>query len=293
MKIAQGNMPCPYPLIRGDLSNVIFPCYAETKLDGESDVYSNNHLISKASGKIRTDCPITNTLNKIVPNTVILFGELHWGEGKAGALYDFLSHAKDDKLNFSIFDVFYPNSENQSYLDRREWLINNVLPKLKGQSQVNITKPYLIEDKEDLDDVIAKNKAEGWEGLVLKQGGGLLYAIGHGIIESQSWVKIKHTYTGDYEVMMIDPKLERMEVNVLRLGLWQGQQKCSLNLVGVKLVNKYKPLVSVGDIVEIEHMGVLAQGGLRHPTFKAKIVSHCTINGRVSRVSKPVEMRGD
>ncbi|MDD5496765.1 MAG: hypothetical protein PHP46_06705, partial [Candidatus Omnitrophica bacterium] len=37
--------------------------------------------------------------------------------------------------------------------------------------------------------------------------------------------------------------------------------------VGVKVMNKVKATLKVGDIVEIEHQGILSQGGLRHPVF--------------------------
>ena len=43
-------------------------------------------------------------------------------------------------------------------------------------------------------------------------------------------------------------------------------------IVGCKLVNKYKPFVKIGDTVEIEHMGVLSGGGLRHPVYRGKVV---------------------
>ena len=40
--------------------------------------------------------------------------------------------------------------------------------------------------------------------------------------------------------------------------------------VGVKVCNKDKALLKVGDDVKIEHQGVLSNGGLRHPVFKGR-----------------------
>lgn len=271
MKYHQGTVIPPYPHIDG--KTWAYPCYAENKKDGEANIYSNGVLISKASGRIRYDCPITNLLSQIVDNDTILFGELHWEDGKAGALYDFLSHAFDDKLKFTIFDVHNPKwTENMSYEDRKEWLMTNIRehPIYKKNNYevgtVRIPSPNYIENEAMLTELIQKNKDEGWEGLVIKQPDSLLYAIGgKGIIVSQQhWVKIKHKTTGDYEVRSISPTQERMEV-------WVGD-KVKGRTVGVKLVNKYKPFVNVGDIVEIEHQGVLSSGGLRHPTFLGKVV---------------------
>lgn len=271
MKIRAG-VPVPYPKIRGDARFITYPCYAEVKIDGEANVYAKGMLMSKASGKIRTDFHVTNLLQQIVDDDTILFGELYWGEGKAGALYDFLSHANDDHLNFTIFDAVHPSIYKAPYEDRKEWIINNILNHKLWQyhskhiwqyhskhiGRVAITRPLYIKSKEELDTLIAENKAKGWEGLVIKEINSVLYTD-HLIEQQILWTKIKHKYTGDYEVATIDPYQERMEVLV-------GSRK-----VGVKLVNKYKPFIKVGNIVEIEHQGVLSGGGLRHPAFFGKV----------------------
>ena len=41
-------------------------------------------------------------------------------------------------------------------------------------------------------------------------------------------------------------------------------------VVGVKLVDKYKSRVKIGDVVTIEHQGILSGGGLRHPVYIPK-----------------------
>ena len=266
MNISIGVQSPPYPKIRGELHNVRFPCYTEIKLDGEANIYSNGMLISKASGKVRTGFAVTQLLAKIVDNNTIIFGELHWGDGKSGALYDFLSHATDDLLNFTIFDVHNPTLNNADYETRREWIITNILGhKLWScDCQVRITRPMFIEDIQALDKYIKDNKDDGWEGLVVKNKDSVLFS--GSLIEVQSgWVKVKHKTTGDYEVKAIDPILERMDIEV------PLPNTNVLRLVGVKLVNKYKPYVAEGDWVEIEHQGQLTQGGLRHPNFMGKV----------------------
>ena len=71
------------------------------------------------------------------------------------------------------------------------------------------------------------------------------------------WVKMKKREMVQCEVWKIDPVLERIEVRVV------GGSKD----IGVKVPNKIKFKLNVGDLVEIEHMGVLSKGGLRHPCF--------------------------
>lgn len=266
MNIQVGTQSPPYPKIRGELHNIRFPCYTEIKLDGEANIYSNGMLISKASGKIRTGFAVTQTLAKIVDNNTIIFGELHWGDGKSGALYDFLSHATDDKLNFTIFDVHHPTLGIADYETRREWMIEHILGSKHWtcDCQVRITRPMFIENRVALDKYIQDNRDDGWEGLVVKNKDSVLFS-GSLIEVQQGWVKIKHKTTGDYEVIGIDPVLERMDICV-------PLPNTNVNrTVGVKLVHKYKPHVAVGDWVEIEHQGQLTQGGLRHPNFMGKV----------------------
>jgi ATP-dependent DNA ligase len=189
----------------------------------------------------------------------MLFGELYWGEGKAGALYDFLSHQKDDNLKFAIFDAYNPALSNATYEDRREWLTSNVYPHLKN-SNVGVIKPFYIEDNIELERLIASNREDGFEGIVVKNRDSMLFNSTTMIETQLGWVKVKHSFTSDCVVVEIDPQLERMEVD------------CNGRRVGVKLVNKYKPFVHVGNTVEVEHMGVLVNGGLRHPVFRGKVV---------------------
>jgi len=271
MQITTNQAIPSYPKIVGNEANISYPCYAEIKLDGEANVYYNESLTSKASGKIRRDFPVVRTLSWIMheiglPNAM-LFGELFWGEGKAGALYDFLSHQKDDNLRFCIFDIYDPTLDGKGYEERREAMISILDSKAYAdQDKVLMTKPHYLEVPNDLLALIASNKLQGWEGLVVKNKDSVLYANGSMIMNQTGWVKIKHKATGDYVVSHIDPIQERMDVNV------NGR------LVGCKLVNKYRPFVHVGDVVEITHMGILSNQGLRHPSFTGKIVSGGKIN---------------
>jgi ATP-dependent DNA ligase len=254
------NIP-PFPKIRGELANIRYPCYLEEKLDGEANVYYNNHLISKSSGKIRTGFPVTNHLNTMFQGDIVILGELYWEEGKFGALYKFLSNQKSDKLKFGIFDCITKELDGKPYEERREWLLERFTPLLiHDVPYCHIIPTEYCENEAQLRNTIVRNKTDGYEGLVAKNSDSILTSNGK-IIETQTgWVKLKHKFTDDLELVELDPVLERGEV------LYKGIR------VGVKIVNKYKKLVKVGDKLEIEHQGVLTGGSLRHPVFRGKIV---------------------
>ena len=121
MLISKGDRQA-FPELRGDIRSMRYPAYVEAKCDGELNWFKPDEecLINK-SGKIRSSFPITKELSHIKHK---LLGELYWGDGKAGALYEFLKHQTDDELKFMVFDVDIPGT----YFDRRMWLIDNISP---------------------------------------------------------------------------------------------------------------------------------------------------------------------
>jgi len=248
MRISKGDRQA-FPELRGDLRAMRYPAWVEAKVDGELNWFVPGkefpYLINK-SGKIRYSFPITKELSHINKR---LLGELHWQDGKAKALYDFLEHQTDDELNFTVFDVDLP----LPYLERRSWLIENVSP----TAHVRLVDASRIMSKDDVrlhyEHYV---NVLGYEGIVVKSGDSRF------IMGVSPWVKLKKKETLDLEVISIDPTQERIEILV--------HNGPTSKPVGVKVMNKVKATLKVGDIVEIEHQGILSKGGLRHPTFLRK-----------------------
>ena len=245
MRISKGDRQA-FPELKGDIRAIRYPAWVEAKIDGELNWFKPDkefpYLINK-SGKIRHSFPITKELSHIDKR---LLGELYWGDGKAKALYEFLKHQTDDELKFMVFDVNMPGT----YSERKLWLMDHILPtphvQLVGWSKI-LTKDGI---KINYDCYV---NAMGYEGIVVKSGDSRL------IMGICPWVKIKKKETSDLEVISIDPTQERIEVLV--------HSAVGSKPVGVKVMNKIKTTLKVGDIVEIEHQGILSQGGLRHPVF--------------------------
>jgi len=145
-----------------------------------------------------------------------------------------------------VFDVDMP----LSYLERRSWLIENISP----TPHVRIVDSSRVMTKDDVrlhyEHYV---NALHYEGIVVKSADSRL------IMGVSPWVKLKKKETSDLEVISIDQTQERIEVLVHNGTASKG--------VGVKVMNKVKATLKVGDIVEIEHQGILSKGGLRHPVF--------------------------
>ena len=262
MKTRQGSRQ-PFPELRKDLRGMRYPAYVEPKLDGELNWFMPDkdepHLINK-SGKIRYSFPIAYELSSI---NVKLLGELYWRGGTAGALYEFLKHQTDDELKFMAFDVDLP----LPYLERHKWLVENV----RGMPHV-ITPLSVMALNEAQVYELYKQYADDmhYEGAVVKSFDSRL------IMGVCPWVKIKKKDNLDLMIVAIDPTLERIEVQVPvdAVQVMAYGKKLS-HTCGVKVPNKIKATLKVGDIVEIEHQGILSKGGLRHPVFVRRRDDKC------------------
>jgi hypothetical protein len=173
-----------------------------------------------------------------------MLGELHWGEGKKGQLYEFLKHQKDDDLRFTVFDVFMEGT----YTERRQWLLSNLLP----TPHVSVIPSVIAENRTEIDLRYGLWLTEGYEGCVVKSHDSGL------VMGSCSWVKMKEFQSRSVVIVSIDPSRERVTV------------KGSGKEFGMKVSTVEKIKLQVGDIIEIEHLGELESGALRNPVYKPK-----------------------
>ena len=246
--------------LRGSPSQIEYPCWAEIKMDGEYTwlvkTDASCYTVNKY-GLCRLNYPITESAKRLKGASLgdfILIGELYYGDGKKGRLYDLLSHKESDALNFMPFDIvqFKGVSVGKATLvDRLEMMHElGVDPTIQNHGRV-------IDDKEQLNEYCEWVKEQGYEGIVVKGLEGVL------IFGPCNWIKLKYKDQSDFRVTLIDPVKERIEVVVYT--------PTTLRQVGCKCSNKDKATLKVGDTVTIEHQGILAQGGLRHPVFKGKV----------------------
>lgn len=218
-----------------------YPAIVEIKYDGELNLFDHGVLINKYGTTRENFTAIAN-----IPHNCVLLGELFTGQGKAGELYNLLSNkTNDDALTYEPFDILEYNGVDmrKETLSRRRNILDELCP--------TVTYEW-ADNKNEVMEIYEEIISLGYEGCVVKS------------LESQyrdgpcSWVKLKHKDQSDYKVTLVEPLLERIEVDVAGV------------IVGCKCPNKYKKSVKVGDLVTIEHQGVLASGSLRHPVFIRK-----------------------
>lgn len=233
---------------KGNPNLIRYPCYAELKYDGEYNVFQDGKLINKY-GKERDNIEATNELSEV--NAVFL-GELFCNNGTRGSLYELLKDKKSTKLKYAIFDIIAWKGESVrhlTYLERKEIIYEIIVP----SPHIDLIMESQVSNKEGLQGAFDVALALGFEGIVVKNGNSTLQST------STGWVKMKGKETADLLVVKIDDTQERIEVRV------NDSKTC-----GVKVCNRYKKDLKVGDIVEIEYQGILSGNGLRHPVYLRK-----------------------
>lgn len=262
----------PFPELRGSIDSIKYPAFVETKLDGE---FCYVHLVKNGSftinkyGRVRKDFPFIQTLERLSKRkgftSATLLAELYATDGKQGDLYNLLKMKKDNSLKLYLFDVIELNGtdlRNEQLIDRKEIISLNFQNHSDG-----ILRPWIASDRKEVDQRFKHVISSGYEGVVVKS------------IESQlslgpcTWVKMKFKDQNDYNVYHVDITQEKISVLVPGpvVTTSPGQiSRLTHSIVGVKCPTRYKKFIKKGDLVTIEHQGVLKSGSLRHPVLIPK-----------------------
>lgn len=242
---------------RDRLPYMTYPAYADVKYDGEyceADTLQlpSSGMLINGYGKARMGGPILAEL----PTDSVLYGELYFNKGHNGDLYPLLSNKLSDQLRFAAFDISRLEGRDVTGLAfdaRRELLIKAI--GYGNGTYTHVVDSYYVESEAEAQDAFNEAVAIGFEGVVIKPA-----HQGLGFGSACNWVKLKYTLNADLRVAYIDPSKERIECEVPGSPKW----------CGVKVMNKVKQTLKVGDMVEIQHYGVLNGGGLRHPVYMRK-----------------------
>ena len=250
----------PIPQLRGKMGGLKFPAYGEIKYDGEFTfiLYADNKICTvNKYDKFRTNFPALEYIRLAIQKhckSAVFLAELYYEDGKRNKLYGLNSNKESDDLNLAVFDILEHDGvklSSQPLIDRKEML--------QDMKIGSCLKSKVLKTKADAEAYFKWTVDEGYEGAVIKS------MDSHLVSGPCSWVKLKMKDQCDYKVCLIDSSKERIEVLVPKPPAVNGHVK-----VGVKAAHRYKRYLSVGDLVTIEHQGVLDSGSLRHPVLIPK-----------------------
>jgi len=261
MRILKSMLKPPSPELRGALGSTKFPAFAELKLDGEFNfvhIDKNKRFCVNKYGTVKTEFKALNALAQEISgkaSSATLLAEVYFGDGKAGRLYDLLSNKKSDDLGIYVFDVLEIDGKdlrNSPLIDRKEYL-HDLLNGKEASCKV-------VNNKEEAASYFTDvSRTDSYEGVVVKPFDSKL------VFGPCNWVKIKRKDESDYKVHKIDSTQERIEIEAPVPANHPFQK--SKVIVGVKAPNRYKKYLKVGDMVSIQHQGILKSGSLRSPVL--------------------------
>lgn len=222
-----------------------YPCYAEPKYDGEYTIFKKGKLYNKG-GVSLSSSPI---ISELPSYDMIIVGELYYGNGYRGDLYHLLANKKSPDLKYGIFDVIEIRGEStkRTPYHMRKTLLYNML---SDTEHTHVIRGVICSTPRDLDSAYETARLTGYEGVVAKPKRSVLVSA------NAPWRKMKTTETADLLVVGVDYYRQRIDVRV------NDNRTC-----GVKVASKNKTHINIGDIVEVEHQGILSKEGLRHPVF--------------------------
>lgn len=189
------------PKARGEITDIIYPVYADTKYDGELNFIIKGELVNKEKyGRHRTDLPaLKEVISLKIPNNCIIACELYYGKD----VYDFLRHKDSDELKLAAFDIWkytetqpnvYMPCDKTPYAQRRDLLEN--LFELSNFNYAHISECKVVADRQELEQARYDAINNGYEGLIAKSGTSLWLNA-----DLKSWTKLKKTQTADLIVM--------------------------------------------------------------------------------------------
>lgn len=248
------------PELRGSIDNIKYPAMVDLKRDG---AFTYVALTDKGWLQIGKNTDQNQLITRKYMH--IFAGEHCSGDGLNGELYDLLKRPSNTRV--WVFDILVAGGidiRDRPYIDRIETLatiINALSSSIIRSSSIafDLSSLALVNSHEETRAMFLGAVQRKFEGVVVKP------LDARWVTGPCSMVKLKAKDRTVYEVHYIDPTKERIEITVPFPG--------SINpaVCGVKVSNKLKPTLKVGDKVEIEHQGVLAYGGLRHPVFIGKV----------------------
>jgi len=245
-----------------------YPAILQPKLDGEFNyayLGEKSYLVNK-SGVARYDWPKLDEIASKVGHDSILVGELIWALGGKGCLYELLAHRLSDELDFRAFDIVRHKGENildWPLIDRIELLSHLQIPQV-SHYLVNSDASVGKGDETRMGTLeLFAMLAGPYEGVVVKS------TDSRYITGPCEWVKLKAKDISAFPVIFIDPVRERIEIAVPTPVTPPGS--INTKRVGVKVTDVDKKSLVMGDMVKIEHQGILVGGGLRHPVYKGKV----------------------
>ena len=190
------------PLLAGkyDASKAQFPYLGTPKIDGIRFLMVNGQAVSRSFKPIRNTF-IQKQLSENLPDGVD--GELTVGNNFQESTSAIMRITGEPNFKVWIFDYVNPNSEMLGYAERMEQLRDFEPLNLPCYE---ILYPIAVNSQQEVDALMVKYLADGYEGLMLRDPNGI-YKFGRATTKSNILLKVKDFMDSEAEVVGFKEKM--------------------------------------------------------------------------------------
>lgn len=188
------------------LDKVVFPCLVQPKLDGVRALNLNGTLTGRSLDPF-PGTGITEYFSR--PELLGLDGEMILGDDPTaerlcslttGAMGRFNGVTEMADLYWYVFDYVKPDTVNLPYHARYTLLENRVRQlQLLGHFRIQLMPRVIVDNREQLDDVIAHYSTMGYEGTIIRNPNAI-YKEGRATKKNQELWRVKPW--GDFEILV-------------------------------------------------------------------------------------------
>lgn len=200
MKQIKPLLSCEMPL-----DKVNFPIYVSTKLDGIRALVIDGVVYSRSLKPIRNK-HVQKLFGK--PEYNGFDGELICGDIYAKDVFQkttsgVMSEDGEPDVTYYVFDIFTHNTETYK---ERLYTLNDKLV-LDQFPNIVATQQFYIQTKEELTELLSKEKVKGGEGLIGRNPNGK-YKFGRSTPKEQLSVKFKFFVDSEFEIVAVHEQME-------------------------------------------------------------------------------------
>ncbi len=177
-----------------------WPCYWQCKYDGLkclSYIQDNKIILQSRQGKLFASIPhINQAIEKILPNNIILDGELYNHNEDFQSLISLIKrdeiHAESHRVEYHIYDLYNKDNPNLKFSERLA-----LLEQFKFVPPLFLVKTNRVDGENKLGECQKFARRNGYEGVMLRNADGL-YKMGY---RSHDLLKVKEFQDAEFEIV--------------------------------------------------------------------------------------------
>ena len=191
-----------------------FPCFVQPKLDGIRAVYNDKKLFSRNNKEFLSVNHISSTLEEIIPDNIVLDGELYISSADypedSDVLFEELvstikksvniDNEKSKLVKYYVYDIYDKNNPKLIFKERNEIIKKIFEDNINNNDfikNIKYVETFIIDNEKEILEYHKKFLSSNYEGTMLRNSNGI-YSKKH---RSHDLQKYKDFLTEEFEIV--------------------------------------------------------------------------------------------